>query len=156
MKQSTGLHAARAFIEAHFDEPVTLAQLAALSALSVSRFATVFRQQYGSSPYRYLCGLRIQRAQTLLLEGVPGSVVATEVGFFDQSHFGRHFKRCCGMTPSMFIQYAATALQVTPDTVGCTRPTLQPDLPHASGLGTHHSLRSIGSREHQRVDQRRD
>jgi AraC-type DNA-binding domain-containing proteins len=80
MKQSISLNAARAFIEAHFDEPVTLAQLAALSALSVSRFATVFRQQYGSSPYRYLCGLRIQRAQTLLLEGVPGSVVATEVG----------------------------------------------------------------------------
>jgi AraC-like DNA-binding protein len=43
----------------------------------------------------------------MLLEGVPGSVVATEVGFFDQSHFGRHFKRCCGMTPSMFIQRAA-------------------------------------------------
>uniref|UniRef100_E1TF30 Transcriptional regulator, AraC family n=1 Tax=Burkholderia sp. (strain CCGE1003) TaxID=640512 RepID=E1TF30_BURSG len=107
MKQSLSLNAARAFIEAHFNEPVTLAQLAALSALSVSRFATVFRQQYGSSPYRYLCGLRIQRAQTLLLEGVPGSVVATEVGFFDQSHFGRHFKRCCGMTPSMFIQRAA-------------------------------------------------
>ncbi|MFM0171557.1 helix-turn-helix domain-containing protein [Paraburkholderia sediminicola] len=106
MKQSISLNAARAFIEAHFDEPVTLAQLAALSALSVSRFATVFRQQYGSSPYRYLCGLRIQRAQTLLLEGVPGSVVATEVGFFDQSHFGRHFKRCCGMTPSMFIARA--------------------------------------------------
>jgi AraC-like DNA-binding protein len=106
MKQSISLKAARAFIEAHFDEPVTLAQLAALSALSVSRFATVFRQQYGSSPYRYLCGLRIQRAQTLLLEGVPGSVVATEVGFFDQSHFGRHFKRCCGMTPSMFIERA--------------------------------------------------
>ena len=107
MKQSISLNAARAFIEAHFDEPVTLAQLTALSALSVSRFATVFRQQYGSSPYRYLCGLRIQRAQTLLLEGVPGSVVATEVGFFDQSHFGRHFKRCCGMTPSMFIARAA-------------------------------------------------
>ncbi|AXF10144.1 AraC family transcriptional regulator [Paraburkholderia sp. GV068] len=107
MKQSLSLNAARAFIEAHFNEPVTLAQLAALSALSVSRFATVFRQQYGSSPYRYLCGVRIQRAQMLLLEGVPGSVVATEVGFFDQSHFGRHFKRCCGMTPSMFIQQRA-------------------------------------------------
>jgi len=106
MKQSISLNAARAFIEAHFNEPVTLAQLAALSALSVSRFATVFRQQYGSSPYRYLCGVRIQRAQTMLLQGVPGSVVATEVGFFDQSHFGRHFKRCCGMTPSMFIQRA--------------------------------------------------
>jgi AraC-like DNA-binding protein len=107
MKDTSALNAARAFIDAHFNEPVTLAQLAALSALSVSRFATVFRQQYGLSPYRYLCGLRIQHAQTLLLAGLPGSVVAAEVGFFDQSHFGRHFKRCCGMTPSMFVERAA-------------------------------------------------
>jgi AraC-like DNA-binding protein len=106
MKQSMPLTEARAFIEAHFDEPVTLAQLAELSALSVSRFATAFRQQFGSSPYRYLCGLRIQRAQALLLAGVPGSVVAAEVGFFDQSHFARHFKRFCGMTPSMYLKRA--------------------------------------------------
>jgi AraC-like DNA-binding protein len=104
MKQAMPLTEARAFIEAHFDEPVTLAQLAELSALSVSRFATAFRQQFGSSPYRYLCGLRIERAQALLLAGVPGSVVAAEVGFFDQSHFARHFKRFCGMTPSMYLK----------------------------------------------------
>jgi AraC-like DNA-binding protein len=106
MRQSEALDQARAFIEAHFDEPVTLAQLAALSALSVSRFATAFRQRFGLSPYRYLCRLRIQRAQSLLLAGVPGVTVATEVGFFDQSHFGRHFKRCCGMTPTTFVERA--------------------------------------------------
>jgi AraC-like DNA-binding protein len=50
--------------------------------------------------------VRIRRAQTLLLAGVPGSVVAAEVGFFDQSHFARHFKRFCGMTPSSFLQSA--------------------------------------------------
>ncbi len=104
MKQPVPLSDARAFIEAHFDEPVTLAQLAELSALSVSRFATVFRQQFGLSPYRYLCGLRIQRAQTLLLAGLPGSMVAAEVGFFDQSHLARHFKQFCGMTPSAFLK----------------------------------------------------
>jgi AraC-like DNA-binding protein len=107
MKQPEALDEARAFIEAHFNEPVTLAQLAALSALSVSRFATAFRQRFGASPYRYLCGVRIERAQSLLLAGVPGAKVAAEVGFFDQSHFGRHFKRCCGMTPSMFLARAA-------------------------------------------------
>jgi AraC-like DNA-binding protein len=40
----------------------------------------------------------------LLLAGVSGSVVATEVGFFDQSHLARHFKRLCGMTPSAFVE----------------------------------------------------
>jgi AraC-like DNA-binding protein len=103
MTRAEGLDQARAFIEAHFNEPLTLAQMAAPAALSISRFATAFRERFGSSPYRYLCGLRIERAQSLLLAGVPSIAVATEVGFFDQSHFGRHFKRMCGMTPTTFV-----------------------------------------------------
>ncbi|MEX3934480.1 helix-turn-helix domain-containing protein [Paraburkholderia phymatum] len=108
-RSSVTLGDALAYIEANFDKTVSLAQLAELSALSVSRFATVFRQQIGLSPYRYLCDVRVRRAQSLLLAGVPGSVVATEVGFFDQSHLARHFKRFCGMTPSMFLQHARGA-----------------------------------------------
>ncbi|MBP0588213.1 helix-turn-helix transcriptional regulator [Paraburkholderia sp. LEh10] len=100
------LRDAVAYIEANFDKTVSLAQLAELSALSVSRFATVFREQIGLSPYRYLCGVRVRRAQALLLAGMPGAVVATEVGFFDQSHLARHFKRFCGMTPSGFLRKA--------------------------------------------------
>ena len=109
MRRTEGLDQARAFIEAHFAEPLTLKQMAAPAALSVSRFATAFRERFGSSPYRYLCGLRIERAQSLLLAGVPSVAVATEVGFFDQSHFGRHFKRLCGMTPTMFVTSARQA-----------------------------------------------
>ena len=67
MTRAEGLEQARAFIEAHFDEPLTLAQMAAPAALSISRFATAFRERFGSSPYRYLCVLRIKRAKSLLL-----------------------------------------------------------------------------------------
>ena len=108
MRRTEGLDQARAFIEAHFAEPLTLKQMAVPAALSVSRFATAFRERFGSSPYRYLCGLRIKRAQSLLLAGVPSVAVATEVGFFDQSHFGRHFKRISGMTPTMFVASAGS------------------------------------------------
>jgi transcriptional regulator GlxA family with amidase domain len=103
---TSALDEALAYIETNFDQSVSLVELARLSALSVSRFATVFRQQVGQSPYRYLCAVRVRRAQMLLLEGVPGAVVATEVGFFDQSHLARHFKRLCGVTPSKFLQNA--------------------------------------------------
>ncbi len=102
----TPLRDALDYIEANFDKTVSLAELAEVSALSVSRFATVFRQQVGLSPYKYLCEVRVRRAQLLLLAGVPGAVVATEVGFFDQSHLARHFKRFCGVTPSAFLQQA--------------------------------------------------
>lgn len=95
---------ARTFMETHFDEALTVPQLAAMCALSVSRFATAFRQRFGEAPHRYLCSVRVAAAQRLLLAGVPGSHVATEVGFFDQSHLARHFKRICGETPSAFVQ----------------------------------------------------
>jgi transcriptional regulator GlxA family with amidase domain len=106
--QTRPLDDALAYIEANFDRTVSLAELADLSALSVSRFATLFREQVGLSPYRYLCRVRVRRAQTLLLAGVPGAVVAAEVGFFDQSHLARHFKRFCGLTPSAFLRKART------------------------------------------------
>ncbi|WP_425495581.1 helix-turn-helix domain-containing protein [Pandoraea terrigena] len=95
---------ARTFMEAHFDEALTVPQLAEMCALSVSRFATAFRLRFGEAPHRYLCSVRVAAAQRLLLAGVPGSHVATEVGFFDQSHLARHFKRICGETPSEFVQ----------------------------------------------------
>lgn len=74
------LRDALAYIDANFDKTVSLAELAELSALSVSRFATVFRQQVGLSPYRYLCGVRVRRAQTLLLAGVPGLLWLLKLG----------------------------------------------------------------------------
>ena len=94
------------YIERHFAERIALERLAGLAHLSLCRFATVFRRQVGMSPYRYVCSTRIRHAQDLLRQGHPASVVAGEVGFFDQSHFSRHFKSHCGMTPG---EYAARA-----------------------------------------------
>ncbi|SAK80892.1 helix-turn-helix domain-containing protein [Caballeronia ptereochthonis] len=118
---------ALAYIEANFDKTVSLAQLADLSALSVSRFATVFREQFGLSPYKYLCELRVRRAQTLLLAGVPGSVVATEVGFFDQSHLARHFKRFCGLTPSAFVERTRSKACSAERDAGLLKRAAQPE-----------------------------
>lgn len=89
-------------MQAHFAEPISLATLAAMCGLSVFRFATVFRRRYGMPPYRYLCRLRIEHARLLLRRGAPPAVVATEAGFFDQSHLSKHFKRLCGTTPGRY------------------------------------------------------
>lgn len=92
-----------AFIESSFAQPVSLATLAATAGLSVSRFATLFRQEVGIPPHRYVCLVRIQHAKRLLRDGVPPCEVAAEVGFFDQSHLGRHFRRAVGVTPGHFV-----------------------------------------------------
>ncbi|SOE51090.1 transcriptional regulator, AraC family [Burkholderia sp. OK233] len=93
-----------AFIEESFAERVGLAAIAAAAGLSISRFATRFSDEVGVSPYRYLCRVRIYHAQRMLRAGVPPSAVATAVGFFDQSHLGRHFRRMVGTTPKHYMK----------------------------------------------------
>ncbi|MGU7811866.1 helix-turn-helix domain-containing protein [Burkholderia sp. AW49-1] len=90
-------------IDASFAQPLNLDTLAAVAGLSVSRFTARFRGEVGVSPHRYLCLVRVRRAQDLLRAGLAPSVVATEVGFFDQSHLCRHFRRVLGITPRDYV-----------------------------------------------------
>ncbi|MFH7042054.1 helix-turn-helix domain-containing protein [Paucibacter sp. JuS9] len=96
-------------IHQHLGEPIRLELLAQLCGLSLWRFARVFRQRVGTSPYRYINEQRIEHAQALLRQGLPAARVASEVGFFDQSHLNRRFKRQCGMTPGQFQSAAESA-----------------------------------------------
>ncbi|MDN7908549.1 AraC family transcriptional regulator [Burkholderia diffusa] len=90
-------------VDASFAQPLNLDTLAAVAGLSVSRFTARFRSEVGLSPHRYLCLVRVRRAQDLLRAGLAPSVVATEVGFFDQSHLCRHFRRVLGITPRDYV-----------------------------------------------------
>lgn len=92
-----------AHIEAHYAERLNLDDLAAMAELSVFRFVTVFRRQVGTSPHRFVCRVRVKAAQKLLMAGIAPAIVASEVGFFDQSHLCRHFKITCGMTPGQYL-----------------------------------------------------
>lgn len=57
----------------------------------------------GQSPHRFVIGRRIERAKELIAgRGVPLAQVAAAVGFADQSHFTRHFRRIVGVTPGRF------------------------------------------------------
>jgi AraC-like DNA-binding protein len=87
-------------------QPLTLSELAGLTGLSMWRFATVFREQVGVAPHRYICQLRVERAQALIRDGVPPANAASEAGFYDQSHLSRHFKSVCGMTPGQYMAAA--------------------------------------------------
>jgi AraC-like DNA-binding protein len=97
------------FIDACFAEPITLADLADAAGLSISRFAARFSGEVGVSPQQYVRIVRVRHAQRLLRRGVSPSLVAAEVGFFDQSHLCRHFKRVLGRTPVEWLNAGAPA-----------------------------------------------
>ncbi|WP_193102560.1 helix-turn-helix domain-containing protein [Burkholderia sp. Z1] len=109
-------------IETSYAQPLSIEALATVAGLSVSRFAARFRSELGVSPHRYLCLVRVRRAQDLLRAGLPPSVVATEVGFFDQSHLCRHFRRVLGRTPRDYVDGPNAARSNSTTSGSCPGP----------------------------------
>lgn len=93
---------ARQYIDENFCESISLDDLAAFVGLTRFSLAKQFRQRVGVSPYQYVCQARIRQAQVMMEQGHRLTEIASEVGFFDQSHLARHFKRLCGMTPRQY------------------------------------------------------
>jgi len=69
-----------------------------------------FTRRHGLPPHRYLTGRRIDRARRLLLAGMPAAEVASAVGFADQSHLTRHFRRMLATSPGAYARSARTAM----------------------------------------------
>ncbi|GAB3444737.1 AraC family transcriptional regulator [Streptomonospora sediminis] len=85
-------------------DPPNLEELAA--AVDTPPFALLraFRTVHGLPPHAYVNDVRVQRARRLLADGRPPADVATALGFADQPHFTRHFKRSTGVPPGAFQQ----------------------------------------------------
>lgn len=93
------------YIDAHIDCDLSLKELAVIVQISPHYFAQLFKQSTGISPHQYVIQQRIQRAKELLKNPkLTIADVAKIVGFVDQSHFHRHFKRLVGITPKTFLQ----------------------------------------------------
>jgi two-component system response regulator YesN len=91
------------YIDANYDKPITLADMATVSYLSVSRLAHLFKEQMGITIIDYLTSVRIERAKQLLLATEQSCTeICFQVGYNNQSYFSRTFKELVGMTPSQF------------------------------------------------------
>ena len=95
---------ARTLLHARFNESVTLAELSAASHLSRFHLVRSFTREFGLPPHAYQIHMRIERARELLRAGMPSVQVASSVGFSDQSHFTRHFKKIMRVTPSEYAR----------------------------------------------------
>lgn len=90
------------YLHAHYAQPVTLDDLAVLSYLSPYYLLRLFKTEVGIAPHAYLTQLRVHRAKQLLQSGLAIAEVAQQVGFTDQSHLTRHFKRIVGVPPGQY------------------------------------------------------
>lgn len=94
---------AMSYISKHFNEPLTLEDVALEVHLHPSYFSTMFKQSTGSSFKEYLNMVRIEESKRLLSNtDFPIIDIAVAVGFEDQSYFSKVFKKYTGLTPKQF------------------------------------------------------
>ena len=94
-----------AYIEQHYAERISVAQLAEILCLSPDRLGHLFRDGVGQAPLQYINEIRLRKAMNLLKTAeYTVAEVARAVGFFDYNHFGRLFRRRYGCTPNQVRQ----------------------------------------------------
>ncbi len=91
---------ARRWIDAQFEYPMEVADIAKVVGISSGHLSRLFKQHYGKSARDYLWDKRILEASRYLSEtGWPISEISKKVGFQTPYHFSRMFKQKKGMTP---------------------------------------------------------
>lgn len=93
---------ARDYLHAHFHENIGLDELAQVCGVDRFRLSRAFKAAFGIAPHGYLIQLRLVRARRLLAIGTSPADVASDLGFADQSHLGRWFRRANGLTPGAY------------------------------------------------------
>lgn len=92
----------RDLLHARMDGNPGLDELAELAGIDRFRLTRLFQRAYGTSPHAYLVRLRLRAARRLLAAGRTPAQAAADVGFADQSHLGRWFRRAYRMTPAAY------------------------------------------------------
>jgi len=93
------------FIHQNYAQELTLNDIASVANLSPFHLARIFKRALGVSLYQHVLQVRVTSARALLAAGSGDrslAEIAAAVGFADQSHFTRHFKRITGVTPHQF------------------------------------------------------
>jgi AraC-like DNA-binding protein len=91
------------YIENHYMDKITIADIANELSLSQSHFMKYFKNTMGTSFIDYLNEYRLTMASRLLVASDSSILdIASEVGFENLSHFNRSFKKRFGQTPSTY------------------------------------------------------
>ena len=84
------------------DSQHQLEELAQEAGISRYQLIRSFKSQFGLPPHAYLMDEKIKRSKHMLKRGQKIAEVALLLGFSDQAHFQRQFKRKLAVTPKFY------------------------------------------------------
>lgn len=101
---SHSIQRAKRYIEDCCLQELSLGQMAQAANLSEYHFNRYFHRCYGLSPYAYYLICKVKKSQEFLLTCNSVLDTAYGIGFFDQSHFTKLFKKHVGVTPGRYLK----------------------------------------------------
>jgi AraC-like DNA-binding protein len=90
------------YLSENYGRNVALAELATAAGLDGFHLTRAFTRAMGMPPHAYHLQQRLRAAQTRLAAGESVTAVAQNLGFSDQAHLTRLFKRLNGVTPGRY------------------------------------------------------
>ena len=102
------------FIEQNAARALTIDDIAGCIPLSRSRAIHLFRETYGTTPYRYYMELRLALSKSLLERTVLSiQEISDRLGFMDYRHFSGFIKKECVISPSSYRRHVSN--RTTPE-----------------------------------------
>jgi AraC-like DNA-binding protein len=150
------------YIEANWDQPITVEALAAATGASARSIFHVFKESRGYSPMAFLKQVRLRQARRMLMMPGPDASVTTVAiacGFSNLGHFAKDYDRMFGELPSV-TRNRAKGCRPVPTGTGSARDqivtrlpaVIRPDAPrrperlHCGALGGQTSQRAFATR----------
>ena len=91
-----------------YRDAFSLADMAAISRMPVETFRKRFTAELGIPPLGYLQFLKMERAKTLLRDGMSVRQTGVEIGMPAPYHFSKQFKRIVGMSPTAYLKHVGS------------------------------------------------
>ena len=96
---------ALAFVDAHMNRSVSVAEMSEIAGYHPSHFTKLFRKRFGVSPAQFLIQKKAHFAMEQLTNTLkPIADISDSLGFSSQFYFCSFFKKQTGMTPSEYRQ----------------------------------------------------
>src|ERR1700688_67715 len=104
----------RAYIDGNLHRTIHIRDLSAVARRSPAHFSRKFKLAVGEPPHAYVVRRRLERACHLMITSAePLSEIALSVGFSDQEHLCRLFRRAFGRSPTSWRRERAIPDGVT-------------------------------------------
>jgi len=110
----TLLRRARDRMDRDYAQPLDVAAMASTALMSAAHFSRQFKAAYGETPYGYLMTRRIERAMTLLRNGMSVTDACMAVGCTSLGSFSSRFSELVGESPSAYRAREHDALEAMP------------------------------------------